>query len=151
LSEHLDHYRLRLRNLLGAGVQACRRGPRLFDTEETRAMLEGEVRWFKSRRRILESDLVVLRRADGADWDGWLHVDPSGPVPGLAMLYNPRPVVLRRSVRLPLEYTGLRGAALVEVEGSSARMLAADERGRVEVEVELPPRGSKWVELRPAP
>lgn len=151
LSEHLDHYRLRLRNLLGAGVQACWRGPRLFDTEETRAMLEGEVRWFKSRRRILESDLVVLRRADGADWDGWLHVDPSGPVPGLAMLYNPRPVVLRRSVRLPLEYTGLRGAALVEVEGSSARMLAADERGRVEVEVELPPRGSKWVELRPAP
>ncbi len=151
LSEHLDHYRLRLRNLLGAGVQACWRGPRLHDAPETRAMLEGEVRWFKSRRRILESDLVVLRRADGADWDGWMHVDPTGPIPGLAMLYNPRPNALRRSIRLPLRYTGLRGSALVEVEGAQARVLAADEQGRVEFVVELPPRGSMWIELRPAP
>ncbi|MEY2747215.1 MAG: hypothetical protein RL112_2257 [Planctomycetota bacterium] len=151
LSEHLDHYRLRLRNLLGAGVQACWRGPRLYDTPETRAMVEGEVRWFKSRRRILESDVVLLRRADGADWDGWLHVDPGGPIPALAMLYNPLPVELRRAVRLPLRFSGLRDAALVEVEGAGARVLPADEEGRVALEVVLPPRGSKWVELRAAP
>lgn len=31
LNEHLDHYETRLRNLFGAGVQACYRGPRLYD------------------------------------------------------------------------------------------------------------------------
>ena len=35
LKDHLAHYETRLANLLGAGVQACYRGPRLFDTDET--------------------------------------------------------------------------------------------------------------------
>lgn len=38
LNEHLDHYETRLRNLFGAGVQACYRGPRLYDTEQTRKL-----------------------------------------------------------------------------------------------------------------
>src|SRR5690242_20973276 len=36
LNEHLDHYQQRLANLLGAGVQACYRGPRLYDCDDTR-------------------------------------------------------------------------------------------------------------------
>ncbi len=27
--------------------------------------------------RILDADIIHLRRADGRDWDGWLHVDPA--------------------------------------------------------------------------
>ena len=38
LNEHLDHYETRLRNLFGAGVQACYRGPRLYDTVQTRKL-----------------------------------------------------------------------------------------------------------------
>ncbi|MCY2959061.1 MAG: alpha-galactosidase [Planctomycetota bacterium] len=151
LSEHLDHYRMRFRNLLGAGVQACWRGPRLYDTDATRAMVAGEVAWFRANRRILESDLVLLRRADGADWDGWLHVDPSGDTQGLAMLYNPRPEALRRTVRLPLHYTGLAGRALAQVEGHGPAVVAADESGAVALDVELPPRGSLWVRLSSVP
>ena len=37
LKDHLPHYGQRMANLFGAGVQACYRGPRLYDAEETRA------------------------------------------------------------------------------------------------------------------
>jgi hypothetical protein len=36
LKDHLEHYETRLANLFGAGVQACYRGPRLFDTTKPR-------------------------------------------------------------------------------------------------------------------
>ena len=34
LKDHLPHYEARLADLFGAGVQACYRGPRIYDTEE---------------------------------------------------------------------------------------------------------------------
>jgi len=69
----------------------------------------------------------------------------------MAMLYNPRPEVLRRTVRLPLRYTGLSGRALVQVEDRAPAVLAADEQEAVAVDVDLPPRGSLWVRLSAAP
>ncbi len=77
LKDHLDHYETRLANLFGAGVQACYRGPRLFDTDETKAVVKKWVDFYKAHRAILDSDLIHLRRADGRDWDGWLHVNPA--------------------------------------------------------------------------
>ena len=76
LKDHLEHYETRLANLFGAGVQACYRGPRLFDTDETKAVVKKWVDFYKAHRAILDSDLIHLRRADGRDWDGWLHVNP---------------------------------------------------------------------------
>jgi hypothetical protein len=35
LDEHPDHYRRMLESNLGLGVQACYRGPRLFDSART--------------------------------------------------------------------------------------------------------------------
>lgn len=151
LAEHLDHYRTRLRNLLGAGVQACWRGPRLYDTDETRAMLVREVQWYKRNRRILESDLVVLRRADGADWDGWMHVDPAGDVKAMALLYNPLDEPLVRRVRLPLRHTGLSAGIRVEVEGCAPFAGEAASGSTLDLELELPARSSLWVKLAPAP
>ena len=40
LHQHLEHYETRLADLFGAGVQACYRGPRLYDTEETKAVVK---------------------------------------------------------------------------------------------------------------
>ena len=89
LKDHLDHYETRLANLFGAGVQACYRGPRLFDTDETKAVVKKWVDFYRAHRAILDSDLIHLRRADGRDWDGWLHVNPALAERGLAMFYNP--------------------------------------------------------------
>ncbi|MHC4992626.1 MAG: hypothetical protein ACYTGC_16770, partial [Planctomycetota bacterium] len=120
LREHLDHYERRFQNLLGAGVQACFRGPRLYDAPETRAMVARWVDWYKAHRAILESDLVVLRRADGRDWDGWLHVNPALEERALAAIYNPLPEAISRTIRVPLYYAGLTGTARVRVDGALA-------------------------------
>lgn len=56
LREHLDHYERMMRSNLGMGVQAHYRGPRLFDTNETRDMVKRTIDWFKQHRDILESE-----------------------------------------------------------------------------------------------
>ncbi len=114
LKDHLEHYETRLANLFGAGVQACYRGPRLFDTDETKAVVKKWVDFYKAHRAILDSDLIHLRRADGRDWDGWLHVNPQLPERGLAMFYNPLNGPIERRIKLPLYYTGLADRALVQ-------------------------------------
>ena len=111
LKDHLEHYETRLANLFGAGVQACYRGPRLFDTDETKAVVKKWVDFYKAHRAILDSDLIHLRRADGRDWDGWLHVNPALKERGLAMIYNPLNEPIERRIRLPLYYTGLTDRA----------------------------------------
>jgi hypothetical protein len=65
LHQHLDAYEAHLANNFGAGVQACYRGPRLYDTDATKAVVQKWVAWFKRYRDILESDLIHVRRADG--------------------------------------------------------------------------------------
>ena len=72
LQEHLDHYEARLANLFGAGVQACYRGPRLFDSDKTEAVVKKWVQFYKQHRAILDSDIIHLHRPDGRDWDGIL-------------------------------------------------------------------------------
>jgi hypothetical protein len=52
LSEHLDAYEGHLAQNLGAGVQACYRGPRLYDTEETKAVVK---RWVDFSRSTAPS------------------------------------------------------------------------------------------------
>jgi len=111
LKEHLEHYEQCLANLFGAGVIACYRGPRLYDAPETRAVVKRWVDFYHQHRAILNSDLIHLRRADGRDWDGWLHVNPRLPERGLAMIYNPLPEPITRRISLPLYYTGLKNSA----------------------------------------
>ncbi|MDR2980838.1 MAG: hypothetical protein LBV12_01175, partial [Puniceicoccales bacterium] len=119
LKDHLPHYETRLANLFGAGVQACYRGPRLYDTDETKALVKKWVEFYKTNRAILDSDLIHLRRADGRDWDGWLHVNPQLKICGLAMFYNPLEQEITRTIKLPLYYTGLTNTANVSIGENS--------------------------------
>jgi len=149
LHEHRDHYERRLANLLGAGVQACFRGPRLYDTPETRALVKHWVDWYKQHRHLLEGDLLPLRRADGRDWDGWLHVRPGTAAPALAMIYNPLPEPIDRTIRLPLYYAGVQHHVRVRFgEVDSLRPL--DSRSQLELRVHLPARGHLPIHLYPA-
>ena len=40
-------------------------------------------RFYKLHREVLDADIVHLRRPDGRDWDGFLHVNPQGTKKGL--------------------------------------------------------------------
>ena len=145
LHEHLDHYEARLANLLGAGVQACYRGPRLFDTDETKAMVQKWVTFYKAHREVLHGDLIHLRRANGQDWDGILHVNPQGREKGLAFFYNPLTEPITRTIHVPLHYTGLRGTAQVSVDGTKPVAVPLDPAAVATLDVKIPARGRTWM------
>jgi hypothetical protein len=145
LAEHLDHYETQLASLFGAGVQACYRGPRLYDTDETKAVVKRWVDFYKAHRAILDSDLIHLRRADGRDWDGWLHVNPALPERGLAMFYNPLNEPIERRIKLPLYYTGLTNRAVIRWEDGHLETLTLARDYSAEVTVKVPAKGRVWL------
>jgi len=141
LKNHLEHYETRLADLFGAGVMAAYRGPRLYDTDETKLVVKRWVSFYKQHRAILDSDIIHLRRPDGRDWDGLLHVNALLPTRGLAMLYNPLPQEIHRTITLPVYYAGLAGSARWRVGDGSWQTSQLDARQRAVIEVTIPARG----------
>ncbi len=126
-NRHLYEYKTLMFQNYGAGVQACYRGPRLYDTPETKQVVTEIISWYKKYRRILNSDIIHLRKPDARDWDGLMHVDPKGKEKGLAMFFNPTDEVIIRKIQLPLYYTGLTDKVMIrEQEGK-----ALDEQGTI--------------------
>ena len=145
LRDHLDAYEAHLANNFGAGVQACYRGPRLYDSEETKAVVKKWVDFYKRYRDILESDVIHLRRADGRDIDGLLHVNPQGKIKGLAMIYNPLDRPVERQLRLPLYYTGLADTARIREKEGEAKTYKLDRHYNVTVPVPIDAAGVTWL------
>lgn len=141
LNEHLDHYQKMMISNLGGGVQACYRGPRLFDTEETKAMVKASVDWFKKHREVLEGDIIHLRRADGRDIDYWLNVNPQGEEKGLLMVFNPLDRVVTREIEVPLYYTGLTDKAMIAREDGPGVEHSLSRDYQVKLKVEVPANG----------
>ena len=147
LSEHLDTYEAHLAQNFGAGVQSCYRGRRLYDSEETKAVVKEWVDFYKKYRDILDSDIVHIRRPDGRHVDGYIHVNPRLSIKGLAMLFNPLGEMVRTEVRLPLYYTGLTETALISERGECPRKVSLDRRYDVEIEAVIPAQGRVWYTL----
>ena len=145
LHDHLDAYAAHLINNLSAGVQACYRGPRLYDTPETRAVVQRWVAWFKQHRAILESDVIHLRRADGRDIDGLLHVNPQLKERGLAVIFNPLPTEVERNLELPLYYTGLTEIASIRQGDAETKQYKLTRDYHVTVPVKIAAQGFAWL------
>lgn len=120
LDAHLDHYRRMLTSNLAMGVQACYRGPRLYDTDRTKAMVKETVAWYKKYRDILESDMIHGRRADGRDLDWMLHVNPGLNEKGMLVVFNPVQEEVNRRLKINLYYTGLSDTAQVRHQENQA-------------------------------
>lgn len=148
LSEHLDVYKELMFQNYSAGVQACYRGPRLYDTEETKQAVIEIVSWYKAHRDILNSDIIHLRKADARDWDGMLHVNPALEEKGLAVFYNPTDEPITRTVRLPLYYTGLQKMARVSQEGGKARQYRLDRDYCISLKVTIPANSHIWYVIK---
>ncbi|MGV3602079.1 MAG: alpha-galactosidase, partial [Dyadobacter fermentans] len=145
LSEHLDAYEQLMMQYYGAGVQACYRGPRLYDTDETKKTVSNVISWYKKYRDILNSDIIHLRRADGRDWDGIMHVNPDLPVKGLVMLYNPTGEKMVRNVKLPVYYTGKDQSVKIRVKEGAAQSYKVGRNYEVDYKVEIPAEGYTWL------
>ena len=149
LDEHLDAYEAHLAQNFGSGVIACYRGPRLFDTERTRAVVAKWAAFYKENRAILDSDIIHVRRPDGRDIDCMLHVNPALQTCGLAMVYNPLDQAVKRTLTLPLYYTGAHGSCRIRREAGPWQTLILDDRAQGRVELEMPPRSATWFFIEP--
>ncbi len=144
LVKHLDVYDAILGQNFGLGVQACYRGPRLYDSGETKAVVKKWVDFYKKYRDILESDLIHIRRADGRDLDCMMHINPRLKHKALAMVFNPLQRKVMKSLTLPLYHTGLTETASLRQQEGPPQTLKLDRKYNVELPVELAPRSATW-------
>jgi hypothetical protein len=144
LSQHLDAYEQLMMQYYGAGIQACYRGPRLYDTEATKQLVIRVITWYKKYRSILNADIIHLRRPDGRDWDGILHVDPRGGQKGLAMIYNPTNQEMERTIRLPLYYTGLKNKVRIREKEGKSKTYKMDATSTTFYKVNIPAKSYTW-------
>ena len=144
LNEHLDAYKAHMFQNYGTGVQAFYRGFRLYDTEKTKVVVKEMIDWYKKYRDILNSDVLHLRRPDGRDWDGIMHVNPYLKEKGFILLYNPTNETLMRTIDISLYYTGLdRQTSIREKEGVPA-VYTLDRNYKVSLKVNIPAHGFTW-------
>ena len=150
LSEHISAWEWTLASFLGAGVGACYRGDRLFDTPEVQQMVGKWTSFWLKYRRILTEDIIHLRRPTVSDMDAIMHVSsvlqhPEDEVAALAMVYNPSDLQISTNLTLPLYYTGIAGSVHVaERGGSTTQELALDREYKIQVEVNLGPKGISY-------
>ncbi|MFR8655530.1 MAG: NPCBM/NEW2 domain-containing protein [Bacteroides caccae] len=144
LSEHLYEYKNLMFQNYGAGIQACYRGPRLYDTPETKKIVLEIINWYKKYRNILNNDIIHLRRPDAHDWDGIMHVDPKGKEKGLAMFYNPTDQEITRNIQLPLYYTGLSKTVSIREQEGISKTYTLDRNYIVNLTVRIPAKGYNW-------
>ena len=144
LAQHLDHYALTLANNFGAGVQACYRGPRLFDTPETMRLVKKWADFYKQHRAILDSDIIHLRRADARDIDCLMHVNAGLKEKALIMAFNPLETPAKRALHLPLYYTGLTEKATIREQDGPSQEFSLDRKWEVSLPVSLKPRSVTW-------
>jgi hypothetical protein len=144
LKEHLKDYHQLMIQYYGAGVQACYRGPRLFDSEETRVMVQETLDWYKKYRDVLNADMIQLRRPDGRDWDGFLHVNPGGKHKGFVMLYNPTKEIMQRKITLPLYYTGISKMANLTSKDGNKKTVSLSPTKDITLDFTIAPDSYTW-------
>lgn len=145
LGQHLDLYRWHLAQIFGAGVMATWRNTVLYDDDASKALVQHWVRFFKQHRDILSSDLLHLRQPDGRDLDYFLHVNPHLREKGLLMVFNPLNEPVKRTLRLPLYYSGLTDRARIRLADNTASDVPLDRHYLASVTVALEPRGITWL------
>jgi hypothetical protein len=77
--------------------------------------------------------------------DRELHVNPALPPRGLAMAYNPLAEPVRRTLRLPLYYTGLTDTATIREQEGQPKAFTLDREFNVSVPVTVPANGYTWL------
>ncbi|MCX6224862.1 MAG: hypothetical protein NTV01_08975, partial [Bacteroidia bacterium] len=136
---HLEHYGKMLASNLGNGVQACYRGPRLYDTDTTKALVKKWVDFYKEHRDILESDVIHTssRRADGRDLDWMFHANPNTKEKGFLMIFNPTGTTIKKNIRISLYYTGLTKNVSIREKNGNLKNVRLDRDYSITIPVEV--------------
>jgi len=144
LKDHLDSYEAHMAQNYGSGVQACYRGPRLYDSKETKDLVISQIEHYKKYRDILNSDIIHLKRPDGRSWDGFMHVNPDIENKGLVMLFNPTDKTITETVEIPIYYTDVHNIAQISQEGVNPKEYTVNRNYTLPLKVEIAPNGYTW-------
>lgn len=139
MTDHLAEYSWGLAQYLGAGVAACYRGHRVFDSPATREVVRTWVSFYKKHREVLGADLIHVRRPNMQGIDAWLHVNPNGKEKGLAMVFNPTGERQITKLKLPLYYTGLVKVAKVSQAGGKWTSFVLKRDYSIDLPIDLAP------------
>ncbi|NJI73937.1 LamG domain-containing protein [Sphingobacterium kitahiroshimense] len=150
LAQNLDRYERQLMQFLASGSQFTIRGNRLYDTPETKAMVSKKINWFKKHREILTSEIIHVSRPNGRDLDCMLHVNPFINEKGMVIFFNPTDKTIKKELRLPLYYTGIKGKAMFTNEEGITTTKALDDKADIEMTVEVKPGGTAWYVIEDA-
>src|SRR5690606_37566084 len=137
LSQNLDRYEQQLIQFLASGCPFTIRGNRLYDTPETKAMVSKWINWFKKHREILTSEIIHVSRPNGRDIDCMLHANPFIREKGMVVFFNPTDRVVKKEMKLPLYYTGIKGQAKLTGADGNALVKALDAKSEITVQVEI--------------
>ena len=85
-----------------------------------------------------------MRRADGRDWDGIMHVNPQLKTKGLIMLYNPLKERIARTIKIPLYYTGLTNTAQISEKSNAPKIYRLNRDYTIDLDVTIEPESFKW-------
>ena len=148
LQDHQLEYEWALAQYLGAGVAACYRGYRLYDSNSTRAIVKKWVDFYKTYRDILTSDIVHVKRPDMQSFDCFMHVNPLIENRALAMVFNPTGMSLTTSLKLPLYYSGLNSSASIANENKEFITYVLDRDYSVKLPLHLNAFQITWFLVR---
>ena len=145
MSQHLPEFEMALAQYLGAGIAACYRGYRLFDSPAAQAVVTKWVSIYKEYRDIITSDLIHIRRPDGQSIDAFMHANAFLPLnQGFAVLFNPTCYTLTQNITFPLYYTGLDVTANFSHEGATPVTLTLNRDFTVTLSVTMERESVTW-------
>ena len=108
-------------------------------------MVQNVISWYKQYRDILNSDIIHLRRADGRDWDGIMHVNPSLNEKAFIMVYNPLNESVKKEIIIPLYFSGIKENAIVkEKDASKGKKYKLNRDYSISLQVSIPADGYNW-------
>ena len=148
LSDHKLEYEWALAQYMGAGVAACYRGFRLYDSSETKDIVKKWTRFYRKYQDILTSDVIHVRKPDMQDIDSFMHVNHKLKICGLVMVFNPTNYAINRTLDLPLYYTGITKVALISEHDLDPRIYELSSGYIVNIYISLPRLSITWLTIQ---
>ena len=153
LQQHLAELNFAFAQYLGAGVAACYRGNRIYDSDATKELVQHWVAFYKKYRALVTSDIIRITRPDMQNIDAFMHVNwKNERDKGLVMVFNPTREKRSVTLGVPMYYTGIRNKALVSEQEAGYVLydIGVGPQGiEIEVEVTLEARSTTWFKIMP--
>jgi len=143
LKDNLDRYEAQLLQYLASGCAFTLRGNRIYDTPETKAMVQKNIDWYKKYRDILTSEIIHVSRPTGRDLDCMMHVNPFIGHKGMVIVFNPTEREIEKEIKLPLYYTGLKGKASIST-GDTKLSYTLNDKQELLLPVKIKAGGVAW-------